>query len=212
MLAAPSAAFSQDKVSDIFRKLEVRYRKVRSIRAELTLQKYNGQLRETETIFGTLTYSTRSRRGISLRIDVKRPDEVLTVNDGNYMIYRPRLNTAYVGNLRNGRPLGGFASLFDIPNLSKAEGFVNFKTEFRGRETLPGRLRADLVMLTPKTKSVFRSVEFWVDKKGLIRKARIVENVGDITTITLTKVKKNPRLPDSAFVARLPKNAVILKT
>lgn len=211
-LTGPQAALSRDRVSDIFRKLEVRYRKVRSIRAELTVQRYNGQLKETDTILGVLTYASPSGRGFSLRVDLKRPDEFLTVNDGNYMIYRPRLNRAYVGNLRNGRPLGGFTSFFDIANLSKAELLANFTTEFQGRQALPGGVRADLVMVTPKATSVIRSVEIWVDKKGLIRRARMFERSGDITTFTLTKIKKNPKLPERAFVVPLPKSAVILRT
>src|SRR5690242_2850523 len=90
-------------VSSILNKMERNRRDLRSLRASLTMQKYNAQLHDYDMSEGHVAYiAGRSSANSDVRVEWTKPaHEFLVVKDGQYTLYRPRLNQAYVGSAKS---------------------------------------------------------------------------------------------------------------
>lgn len=109
--ALPAMANGQSAglVSSVLNSMERNRRSLRSLRSVISMEKYNSQLRDSEKFNGVVSYVPGSGREASVRIEWRSPQhEILTVNNGKYVLLRPRLNMAYVGNSKSkGNKAGG---------------------------------------------------------------------------------------------------------
>src|SRR6266581_4084177 len=87
-------------VSSILSRMDKQKRSLRTLRANISMSKYNSQLRETDDYVGIVLYIPGAAGSSSafVRLEWTKPQqEILAVANGNYTLYRPRLNQAIEG-------------------------------------------------------------------------------------------------------------------
>src|SRR5215218_6717874 len=88
-------------VSSVLNRMEKNRQTLKSLRAGISVVKYNSQLGVEDKFSGVVIYMPGAGRQASVRIDWSHPrKEVLAVNNSKYTIFRPALNVAYTGDSR----------------------------------------------------------------------------------------------------------------
>src|SRR2546423_13474736 len=82
-VAQPAQAQGPGLVSSILNKMDRNRRSLSSLRAALTMQKYNAQLRDFDMSYGEMAYLAASGRDANVRVDWTKPvRESLSVTGG----------------------------------------------------------------------------------------------------------------------------------
>src|ERR1043165_1239901 len=104
-------------VSSVLSRLEKNRQSLRSLRAGISMVKYNSQLGVEDKYNGVVLYLPGAGRQASVRIDWSSPRrEVMSVKDSKYIIFRPALRVAYTGDSRRvGREKPG--GLMEMMNM-----------------------------------------------------------------------------------------------
>src|SRR5919106_2087607 len=98
-------------VSSVLNRMEKNRQTLKSLRAGISMVKYNSQLGVEDKYAGVVIYLPGAGRQASVRIDWSQPRrEVLSVNNNKYTIFRPALNVAYMGDARKMSGKDGKAS------------------------------------------------------------------------------------------------------
>jgi outer membrane lipoprotein-sorting protein len=141
-----------------------------------------------------------------VRIDWRSPQqETLAVADGQYTLFRPRLNMAYVGSANSNRNKVSGVLGFGL-NISRQQLASKFEPQYMGEDTLYGGVRASHLKLIPKTAANYQYAEIWVDAEGMPVQTKVVEKNDDATTIRLTDLERNARLSTDEFHLQLDSN------
>src|SRR5918993_256416 len=101
---APPRAEAQGPglISSILNKMDRNRRTLGSMRANIYMEKYNAQLRDTDKYAGDVAYVAAKGRDANVRVDWSKPaQEILAVSGGQYTLYRPRLKQAYQGSSKS---------------------------------------------------------------------------------------------------------------
>ena len=81
------------------------------------MEKYDARIRDTDKRSGVVLYVPAQGRSSYVRVDWQYPaKETLAVADGQYTLFRPRLNMAYRGTAGSSRAKAG--GVFDFLNMS----------------------------------------------------------------------------------------------
>src|ERR1044071_4763940 len=94
IISSPSAASGQNAglVSSVLNRMERNRQSLKSLKASLSMEKYNSQLRDKDTYSGWVLYQPASGRNASVRIEWQKPrHEILAVAKGKYTLFRPTL-------------------------------------------------------------------------------------------------------------------------
>src|SRR5713226_577058 len=95
--ASRTNAQSAGLVSSILSRMERQKRTLKTLRADITMEKYNSQLRDKEVWSGIVLYIPGAGNA-SVRLEWNRPQhEILTSENGNHMLYQPRKGVVYEG-------------------------------------------------------------------------------------------------------------------
>lgn len=206
-------ASAQDKLREILNRMDVHNKNLTTLRAKVTMVKTQAQLGESDTSIGTALYAKGKTRNPLVRIDWEKPQESLAVRDGQYIMYRPRLQVAYTGSTSGAGKDTKSSSALAFMSMSKAELRANYDVALLGENvTLSSGVRTWHLQLTPKGKTSYRSAELWVDPDGMPQQTKIIEQNNDTTTVLLTNLEKNVKLDGSAFQLSLPKGTKIQKS
>ncbi|MCA1593214.1 MAG: hypothetical protein LC754_11305 [Acidobacteria bacterium] len=185
----PASAQGPGLVSSILNRMERNRRDLRSLHAGLVMQKYNAQLHDMDTLFGEVQYIPGSGRNMSVRVDWHKPQvEMLAVKDGQYTLYRPRLNMAYKGTTASTSKSTKVSSVLGFGlNASGAQLKSNFDVQPVGEGTLDaGGPHVVMLKLIPKGNAGYQFAEVWVDDSGMPVQTRVTEKNGDSTLVRLT--------------------------
>ena len=177
----PAQAQGAGLVSSILNKMERNRRDLRTLRASLTMQKYNAQIHEEEMSFGQVAYIAGTGRNANVRVDWQKPVvEMLSVLDGKYTLCRPRLNQCLVGTTANMGKQGKVSGVLGFGlNVSGAQLRAQYDYEVAGEGQLyDGGPHVTLLKLTPKVASA-KFAEVWVDDSGMPVQTRVTERNGD---------------------------------
>src|ERR1043165_5894084 len=88
-------------VSSVLNRMEKNRQTLKSLRAGISMVKYNSQLGVEDKYNGVVIYLPGAGKQASVRIDWSRPRrEVMAVNNNKYTIFRPALRIAYAGDAR----------------------------------------------------------------------------------------------------------------
>src|SRR5215471_989725 len=101
---SPTAVHGQGAglVSSVLNRMERNRQSLKSLRAGISMEKYNSQLRDSERFDGVILYEPSGAREASVRIEWRSPQhEILAVYNGKYTLFRPRLNVAYTGSSKS---------------------------------------------------------------------------------------------------------------
>ena len=206
LAVAPASANAQGAglVSSIINRMDRNRRDLRSLRASIEMEKFNAQIGDRDKYFGGVIYLPGSGQTGSVRVDWQRPQrETLSVKDGQYTLFRPRLNMAYVGSAssKNSKVSGvlGFGL-----NASSQQLRNNFNVELLGEGTLYGNLHVTWLKLSPKGRAGYRHAEIWVDDAGMPVQTKVIEHNNDSTTVRLTNIQRNARVSSDEFNLQLP--------
>ncbi|HSE20384.1 MAG TPA: outer-membrane lipoprotein carrier protein LolA [Pyrinomonadaceae bacterium] len=213
VLAAPKAANAQGAglVSSVLSRLEKNRASLKSLKAGITIEKYNSQIGSNEKLEGLVIYLPGAGRQASMRIDWTRPtSEVLAVAKGRYQLYRPRLGVVYTGN-QSKAPQG--SGLIDMMYMSKQQLETKFQPLQDVREeTLGGGISTIHLTLIPKGNAGYKYAEIWIDSAGMPIQTKIVEKNDDTTTMRLTKLQKNVPVSSGDFELKLDSNVKVVKS
>jgi outer membrane lipoprotein-sorting protein len=212
LVSVPSAnAQSAGLVSSVLNRMERNRQSLKSLKASLSMEKYNAQLRDKDNYQGVLVYMPASGRDALVRIEWQKPQhEILAVSNGQYTLYRPRLNMAYKGNSKSSRnKAGGVLGMMYMTRQQLEAQFHPVK-DVR-EETLWGGVSTIHLTLVPKGNSSFKYAEIWVDSSGMPVQTKIVEKNDDATTMRLSGLERNAKLPGDTFDLKLDSSVKIVK-
>ena len=213
--AADSANAQAQLLTGILNKMEKAHQGLKSLRAEMVLQKTNSQIGVTDSEYGQLLYKPgEAKSKQKLRIDYTKPSKNVAAVDGdNFIFYQPRINQAFKGlasKLSKGKQ-GGFTQFITIGlngSLKSASGKYN--VSFVKDEAVNG-VMTSVLRLTPKVNDQFTSIEIWVNQQNWFPvQFSGTERNGDLTMVTLKNLQLNVNVPDSAFAVNLPSGTKIV--
>jgi outer membrane lipoprotein-sorting protein len=212
----PAQAQGPGLVSAIINKMERNRRDLHTLRAALTMQKYNAQLKDYEMYQGEVAYIAGTGRNANVRIEWTSPArELISVLNGKYTLYRPRLNQAMVGttaSIGNGKGKATSVVGFGL-NVTGAQLRSQYDYEIAGEGQLyDGGPQVWMLKLTPKGGASYKFAEVWVDQgTGMPVQTRVTEKNGDSTLVRLTNIQRNPNISSDAFKLDLPAGVKIVK-
>ncbi|MDQ3710785.1 MAG: outer membrane lipoprotein carrier protein LolA [Acidobacteriota bacterium] len=192
-------------LNDILNRMEINRNTMKTLRSDVTMVKYNAQLQEPDTTQGTSIYLSLKGRDALVRIDwVKPVEEKLAVVNGEYILYRPRLKQAIIGNAKNAKGNGKANGALSFMNMSKEQLKANYTIKYLGQENISGRIPTWHLELTPKMATNFKLAELWVDGNGMPIQAKVIETNNDSTTVLLSNFEKNASINADDFNIKLP--------
>jgi len=191
-------------VSTIFNRMQRNQQNLKSLSAELTMEKYNAQLHDSDNYYGSVRYIPVAGRSAFVRLEWNKPQhEILVVANGAYVLYRPRLNMAYYGTT-NSIHSQKDSDVLALMNMSAAQLRTRFgEPEDVRDETLWGGVWTQHLKVTPKGPASYKYIEVWVDKEGMPVQTKMVEKNDDSTTMRLSNVEKNQTIPMDQFTLKL---------
>ena len=212
-VSSPATANAQSAglVSSVLNRMERNRQSLRSLKASLSMEKYNAQLRDKDNYTGVILYLPGSKRDASVKIEWQRPQhEILAVSNGQYILFRPRLNMAYKGDSKSGRNKAG--GVLEMMYMTRQQLESRFQPVQDVREeTLWGGVSTIHLTLVPKGKESFKYAEIWVDSSGMPVQTKIVEKNDDATTMRLSSLERNLKLSNDEFEIKLDSNVKIVK-
>lgn len=215
LISSPRAASGQSAglVSSVLNRMERNRQSLKSLKASLSMEKYNSQLRDKDNYSGWVLYVPASGREASVRIEWQRPQhEILAVSNGKYTLFRPRLNTAMVGKSGSVRGNGAAGGVLEMMYMSKQQLEAKFQPVQDVREeTLWGGISTIHLTLVPKGSSSFKYAEIWVDSSGMPVQTKIVEKNDDATTMRLSGVERNIKISSEDINIKLDPGVKIVK-
>lgn len=200
-------------VSSVLNRLEKNRQTLKSLKAGISVVKYNSQLGVEDKFNGVVIYMPGQGRQASVRIDWSSPRrEVLAVSNNKYTIFRPALNVAYTGDSRKMKD-NKADGLLAMMNMSRGQLEARFHPVKDVREeTLWGGVSTIHLTLVPKGNVGYKYAEVWIDNAGMPVQTKIVEKNDDSTTMRLTSLEKNQKLSSSDFEVKLDSNVKIVKS
>ena len=200
-------------VSSVLNRMEKNRQTLKSLRAGISMVKYNSQLGVEDKYSGVVIYLPGEGRQASVRIDWSQPRrEVLSVNNNKYTIFRPALNVAYTGDSRRMKD-NKANGLMEMMNMSRQQLEARFQPVKDVREeTLWGGVSTIHLTLVPKGSAGYKWAEVWIDSAGMPVQTKIVEKNDDSTTVRLTGMEKNQKINPSEFDVKLDSNVKIVKS
>jgi len=197
----PKANAQAGLVSSVLNRMEKSRQNLKSLSADISMEKYNSQLRDSDKYYGTVRYIPAGGRAASfVRLDWNKPQqEILVVANGAYMLYRPRLKqliegkTASVNNKKDNDVL----ALLNMSAAQLRSRFGDFQDQ--REETIWGGVHTTHLKAVPKTAASYQYIELWVDDNGMPVQTKMVEKKDDSTTMRLSNVSRNGDIPMSTF-------------
>jgi outer membrane lipoprotein-sorting protein len=209
----PAAAQGPGLISSVLNRMDKNRRELKSLRSGLVMQKWNQQIRQEEMQYGDLQYIAGSGSNMNVRVDWTRPvREHLAVKDGQYTLFRPRLNQAYQGSTKSTSKNTKVNDALGFSlNMSGAQLKSRFNVEFVGEGNLYDNVYVTQLRLTPKGGASYQYAEVWVDRTGMPVQTKVVQRNGDFTLVRLTGVQRNAPVSADAFNLPLPAGVKIVK-
>src|SRR5919205_3798006 len=216
LVITPTATNGQGAglVSSVLSRMEKNRQSLKTLRAGISVVKYNSQLGVEDKYSGVVIYMPTAGRQAAVRIDWSSPRrEVMAVNNNKYTIFRPALGVAYTGDSRRMPKENKASGLMEMMNMSRQQLEARFQPVKDVREeTLWGGVSTIHLTLVPKGNAAYKYAEVWIDSAGMPVQAKIVEKNDDSTTMRLTGLEKNQKISQSDFDIKLDSGVKIVKS
>lgn len=200
---------AQGVLNEILRRMENHRKNLISLKADVTMVKYNSQLGIPDENQGNIIYLPgKNEREMYIRINWTTPvQEQLAVVEGKYMLYRPRLGQVITGKVDSAKNSAGAGNALSFMSMSKEQLKANYNYKYLGEETVKSGSKTVHLQLMPKAASKYKSAEIWVDLDGMPVQAKVIENNNDSTTVLLSKLQKNATINAKVFTIDYPKKS-----
>jgi outer membrane lipoprotein-sorting protein len=199
-------------VSSVLSRMEKNRQSLKTLRAGISMEKYNSQLRDSELFRGVVIYEPGAGRQGSVRIDWSKPRrEIMAVNNGKYTIYRPTLKVVYTGNANSKNNKAG--GVLDMMYMTRQQLEARFQPVQDVREeTLWGGVSTIHLTLVPKGNASFKYAEIWIDRAGMPVQTKVVEKNDDSTTMRLTDLERNIKINSDDFSIKFEGDVKVVKS
>src|SRR5215204_2105890 len=139
--------------SEVLRRMDIHYKSLQTLEADVKMEKLNAQLDETDTYEGDVWYiPAKGKNQMAMRLDWEKPlVENLVVINGLYRLLRPRLKIEYRGAVDKAKNSSSVAGPLSFMSMSRAELNKNYEVTFMGREVVTGATGTSHIVLKPKT-------------------------------------------------------------
>jgi outer membrane lipoprotein-sorting protein len=186
-------------ISAILNKMERNYKDLKSLRAAISMERYDAQIGSKDKSSGAVIYIPAKGRNANVRVDWTSPQkETLSVVDGKYLLCRERLKQCYEGNGKSARGKGPGSAL-DFLNMSGSQIKASYEFKDIYEETLWGGVASTHFKLVPKGNVGYQYAEVWVDSYGMPVQSKVVEKNNDATTIRLLDIERNAKISIEDF-------------
>ena len=191
-------------VSSLYTRMQRNQQTLKSLSADISMDKYNSQIQDSDKFFGTVKYIPVGGKSAFVRLEWTKPQhEILAVANGAYILYRPRLNQAITGQTSQVKSAKD-NDVLALLNMSTTQ----LKTRFGDLqdvrdETLWGGVVTTHFKAVPKSAASYNYIEVWVDSSGMPVQSKMVEKNNDSTTVRLTNVAKNQTIDKGVFELKL---------
>ena len=191
-------------VSSLYTRMQRNQQTLKSLSADISMVKYNSQIRESDEFYGTVKYIPVGGKSAFVRLEWTKPQhEILAVANGAYVFYRQRLNQAIYGTT-NSIKSSKDTDVLALLNMSTVQLQTRFgEPEGLSKETLWGGVSTDHFKVVPKGAASYNYIELWVDDSGMPVQTKMVEKNNDSTTVRLTNVSKNQTIDKGIFELKL---------
>ncbi|MGZ8845452.1 MAG: LolA family protein [Pyrinomonadaceae bacterium] len=162
-------------VSSLYTRMQRAQQNLKTLSADISMDKYNAQLRDSDKFYGTVKYIPVGGRSAFVRLEWTKPQhEILVVANGAYILYRPRLNMAYVGTT-NSIKSEKDSDVLALLNMSTTQLQARFgEPQDLSKETLWGGVSTDHFKVVPKGAASYNYIEVWVDASGMPVQTKMV--------------------------------------
>jgi outer membrane lipoprotein-sorting protein len=201
-------------VSAVMNRMERNRQSLKSLKASLSMEKYNSQLRDSDKYTGWVLYVPSTGRDASVRIEWQQPQhEILAVANGKYTLFRPRLKQALVGSSAKSSRNTKAGSVLEMMYMTRQQLEARFQPVQDVREeTLWGGISTIHLTLVPKGNASYKYAEIWVDSSGMPVQTKIVEKNDDATTMRLSGIERNLKISSDEFNLKLDPGVQIIKS
>ena len=192
-------------VSSLYTRMQRNRQTLKTLSADISMDKYNSQIRDSDKFYGTVKYIPVGGKSAFVRLEWTKPQqEVLVVANGAYTLCRFRLNMCYVGTTNSVKSEKD-SDVLALLNMSESQLRTRFGDlqELRENEILWGGVATTHFKAVPKGPASYNYIEVWVDSSGMPVQTKMVEKNNDSTTIRLTNVTKNQTIDKSVFELKL---------
>ena len=197
----PTANAQAGLVSSVLTRMEKNRQNLKTLTADISMEKYNSQLKDSDKYYGTVRYIPAGSRAASfVRLDWNKPQqEILIVANGSYLLYRPRLKqviegkTTAVSNKKDNEVL----ALLSMTAAQLRSRFGEFQDQ--REENIWGNVHTTHLTAIPKTAASYKYIELWIDDNGMPVQTKMVEKNDDSTTMRLSNVNRNSDIPMNTF-------------
>ena len=192
-------------VSSLYTRMQRNQQTLRSLSADISMDKYNAQIGDSDKFYGTVKYIPVGGKSAFVRLEWTKPQhEILAVANGAYILYRPRLNQAIYGNTSSVKSAKD-NDVLALLNMSTTQLKTRFGDlqDLRENEVLWGGVTTTHFKAVPKGAASYNYIEVWVDASGMPVQTKMVEKNNDSTTVRLTNVTKNQTIDKGIFELKL---------
>ncbi len=217
LLVSAPVSWAEDisTVEEVLERMAAAYGSVKSLGAELEQVKSYPQLGMTDPPEkGVLHVKRKSANNLLVRLEIQHPEQrIVTVGDGRYMLYQPRIKQAIEGRVdtKASNSSGTSFMSYFMGDLSGAKKDYDF--ELVGEEQV-GRHQTIHLRLTAMTggEGYYPQIDLWVDQDLWIPvRQELVEPNRSVTTLEFGDIRINDEINDNVFKIKLPANVERVK-
>ena len=200
------------QINEILKRMDDHYKALKSLQANITREVTNSQLGDVDKMKGEISLLPGKGRNLSFLLKWTEPrTEIISVVNGQYVLYTPSIKQAYTGNSDSQKVQGKGGNALKAISMSKEEIKTAYNAEYLGQENISGGVPTWHLKLTPKGQAEYKFADIWVDGNGMPLQVRITQMNNDTDSILLSDLKKNGTIPGSIFRVSLPKDTKIVK-
>lgn len=156
---------------------------------------------------GTFTMARTKRGTTRVRMEIQEPEtRILTVTDGKYLLYQPRIKQAVEGKVSGGGKKGLFSGILTGSPEALAELDQEYRVETVGETVVSEANVIELRFTARANAAVYcQRIDLWVDKSSWLPVQQSCHEANQsVITFTLGDVKLNLPLPKNSFDVDLP--------
>ncbi len=199
-------------VNEVLKRMDAYYNALKSLQANVTREKYNSQLDETDKQKGNISLLPGKGRNFAFRLNWTDPrKESISVVNGKYVAYIESQKRAYTGNSESKTVSDKGGNVLKILSMSKDEIKAAYDVYYIGEEKISGNIPTWHLKLVPKTKVSYKFSEIWVDGNGAPLMGKMTASNDDTDTILISGLIKNGKIDPKIFVITPPKGTDIIK-
>lgn len=202
-------AIANGKLDEVLANMERAAKTIRSIEAEMRQEKRDMQIGGKEVYAGTI-YFMHDKKCDKVRINYTLPKgQVVAVLCNDIYLYQPSINQEIITTRQAQASKNQEFSFIATPYKSVPELKSQYNIEYVGDEQSGSASTAKLD-LTPKGPSSAKKLTLWVDQSTWLPiKYQVVEKNNNVTTFTLSNIKRNEKLSAEFKVTVAPGTKVV---